>query len=74
MAAGPSPAPGAAHPRSPILAPLGACAIGERAEAIYLQRHRATTALTETIVAAEVEDPELYESLSTLLGIAFKFM
>ena len=46
-----------------LIALLGACAISERAEAIYLQQHRATTALTETIVAAEAEDPELAERL-----------
>ena len=46
-----------------LLAPLGACATSERADAIYLQQHRATTALTETIVAAEAEDPELAERL-----------
>ena len=46
-----------------LIALLGACAIGARAEAIYLQQHRATTALTETNVAAEAEDPELAERL-----------
>ncbi len=46
-----------------LLALLGACATSERAGAIYLQQHRATTALTETIVAAEAEDPELAERL-----------
>ncbi len=46
-----------------LIALLGACAISERAETIYLQQHRATTALTETIVAAEAEDPELAERL-----------
>jgi len=46
-----------------LIALLGACAISERAGAIYLQQHRATTALTETIVAAEAEDPELAERL-----------
>jgi len=46
-----------------LIALLGACATSERAEAIYLQQHRATTALTETIVAAEAEDPELAERL-----------
>ena len=46
-----------------LIALLGACALSERAEAIYLQQHRATTALTETIVAAEAEDPELAERL-----------
>ncbi len=46
-----------------LIALLGACAISERAEAIYLQQHRATTALTETIVAAEAENPELAERL-----------
>ncbi len=46
-----------------LIALLGACATSERAEALYLQQHRATTALTETIVAAEAEDPELAEHL-----------
>ena len=46
-----------------LLPLLGACATSERAEAIYLQQHRATTALTETIVAAEAADPELAERL-----------
>ncbi|MCH8035813.1 MAG: hypothetical protein IIC53_01670 [Proteobacteria bacterium] len=46
-----------------LIALLGACALSERAEAIYLQQHRATTALTETIVAAEAENPELAERL-----------
>ncbi len=46
-----------------LIALLGACAASERAEAIYLQQHLATTALTETIVAAEAEDPELAERL-----------
>ncbi len=46
-----------------LIALLGACATSERAEALYLQQHRATTALTETIVTAEAEDPELAERL-----------
>jgi hypothetical protein len=46
-----------------LLALLGACATSERAEALYLQQHRATTALTETIVVAETEDPALAERL-----------
>lgn len=46
-----------------LIALLGACALSERAEAIYLQQHRATTALTETIVVAEAENPELAERL-----------
>ncbi len=46
-----------------LLALLGACAPSERAAAVYLQQHRATTALTESIVAAEAEDPALAERL-----------
>ncbi len=46
-----------------LIALLGACATSARAEALYLQQHRATTALTETIVAAEAEDSELAERL-----------
>ncbi len=46
-----------------LIALLGACAISERAEAIYLRQHRATTALNETIIAAEAENPELAERL-----------
>ncbi len=46
-----------------LLALLAACDMSERAEALYLQQHRATTALTETIVVAETEDPSLAERL-----------
>ncbi len=46
-----------------LLALLAACATRERAEAVYLQQHRAATALTEMIVAAELDDPALAERL-----------
>jgi len=46
-----------------LTALLGACAISDRAETIYLDQHRATTALIEAITVAEVEDPALAERL-----------
>lgn len=42
---------------------LSGCSMSERAETIYLQQHRASTALTETIVVAETEDPALADRL-----------
>ena len=42
---------------------LGGCTLSERAETVYLQQHRASTALTETIVFAEEADPKLADSL-----------
>lgn len=40
-----------------------ACAIGERAVALYLEQHRLLAALTSTIDAVEPDDPELAERL-----------
>lgn len=42
---------------------LDGCTLSERAETVYLQQHRASTALTETIVFAEDADPKLADSL-----------
>ncbi len=42
---------------------LGGCTLSERAETVYIQQHRASTALTETIVFAEEADPKLVDSL-----------
>ncbi len=42
---------------------LGGCTLSERAETVYLQQHRASTALTETIVFVEEADPKLADSL-----------
>ncbi len=55
-----------------LIALLGACATGERAEAIYLQQHRATTALAETIVAAEAKDPELDDACAPLRQAGYR--
>jgi hypothetical protein len=40
-----------------LAAALGGCALGDRAEAVYLRQHTAATALAEAIMAAEAEDP-----------------
>ncbi len=42
---------------------LGACAIGERAETIYMNQHHATIALIEAITVAETGDPALADHL-----------
>ncbi len=46
-----------------LVAGLGGCTLSERAETVYLQQHRASTALIETIVFAEEADPKLADSL-----------
>jgi uncharacterized lipoprotein YmbA len=46
-----------------LAALLAGCATNERAEAVYLQQHRAATALTDSILAAEVENPALADRL-----------
>lgn len=38
---------------------VGACAVEDRAEALYYRQHRAAAALADSIVAAETEDPAL---------------
>jgi len=48
-----------------LVAALGGCALGERAETLYLRQHRAATALAETIAVNETENPPLAESLYT---------
>ena len=42
---------------------LGACAISERAETIYMDQHRVTIALIEAITVAEADDPALADRL-----------
>ena len=42
---------------------LGACALSERAEIIYLDQHHATIALIEAIEVAEADDPALADRL-----------
>ena len=42
---------------------LGACAIGERAETIYMEQHHVTIALIEAITVAEADDPALADRL-----------
>jgi hypothetical protein len=46
-----------------LTAALGACAIGERAEALYLFQHRILAALTSTITAVEPDQPDLADRL-----------
>ncbi len=46
-----------------LVAALGGCALGERAETLYLRQHRAATALAETIAVNETQNPPLAESL-----------
>ena len=42
-----------------LTAVLTGCAVGERAETLYLYQHRLLVALTTAIVAVEPHDPEL---------------
>ncbi len=42
---------------------LGACAISERAETIYMDQHHVTIALIEAITVAEADDPALADRL-----------
>ncbi len=46
-----------------LLAGLGGCALSDQAEGVHLQQHRASTALTDAILAAESSDPDLAEHL-----------
>jgi hypothetical protein len=46
-----------------LAAALGACAISERAEAIYMDQLHAATALIDAIAAAEASDPALADRL-----------
>jgi hypothetical protein len=46
-----------------LAAALGACAIGERAETIYMDQQHATTALIDAIAVAEANDPALADRL-----------
>ncbi len=46
-----------------LLAGLGGYALSDRAEDVHLQQHRASTALTDAILAAESGDPDLAERL-----------
>ncbi len=46
-----------------LAAALGACAIGERAETIYMDQQHATTALINAIAVAEASDPALADRL-----------
>ncbi len=42
---------------------LGACAVGERAKALYVFQHRLLAALTSTITAVEPDHPDLADRL-----------
>lgn len=42
---------------------LGACALSERAETIYMDQHHVTIALIEAITVAEADDPALADHL-----------
>ncbi len=46
-----------------LVAALSACAVGERAEALYFHLHRLLGALTSTINAVEPGDPDLADRL-----------
>lgn len=46
-----------------LVALIAGCALGPRAKAVFVQQHRASTALTEAILAAEMEEPALAERL-----------
>ncbi len=46
-----------------MAAALAGCAVGERAETLYLYQHRLLVALTSTIVTIEPHDPELADRL-----------
>jgi hypothetical protein len=46
-----------------LAAALGACAIGERAETIYMDQQHAATALIDAIAVAEASDPALADRL-----------
>ena len=46
-----------------LIALLGACALSDRAESLYLRQHRVAAALAETIVMNETRDPLLADSL-----------
>ncbi len=46
-----------------LAAALGACAISERAETIYMDQQHATTALIDAIAVAEASDPALADRL-----------
>ncbi len=46
-----------------LAAALGACAISQRAETIYMDQHHAATALIEAITVAEAGDPALADRL-----------
>ncbi|MCH7795093.1 MAG: hypothetical protein IH900_08150 [Proteobacteria bacterium] len=46
-----------------LAAAASACAVGERAAALYLHQHRLLAALTSTIDAVEPDDPDLAERL-----------
>ena len=46
-----------------LAALLGACAISERAETVYMDQHHVTVALIEAITIAEADDPALADRL-----------
>jgi len=46
-----------------LLAALGACALSDRAETLYLRQNRAAAALAELIVASEADNPTLAGAL-----------
>ncbi len=46
-----------------LAAALGACSIGEHAEALYYFQHRLLAALTSTIIAVEPDHPDLADRL-----------
>ncbi len=46
-----------------LAAALGACAISERAETIYMDQQHAATALIDAIAVAEASDPALADRL-----------
>ena len=45
------------------IAILAGCATSNRGEAIFMQQHRASIALTEAVMAAEYDNPEIIDQL-----------
>jgi hypothetical protein len=46
-----------------LVAALVSCSLSDRAETLYLRQHRTATALAEIIVANEIRNPTLVETL-----------
>ncbi len=55
-----------------LIVGFSGCALRDRAEDVYLQQHRASTALTDAIVAAEADDSDLAERLYLLEAVLAK--